>query len=210
MAWIAFRSDPQEPMAREHLATELDLLIRTRLPNGRFGELLQGHEADMRQEAHVLILRFLSGNRELSLPTEDENLVEIENQIQRSVSGCCRAVFFNFRKRALRYRAFHNCGVDVDAVEHPVCMHPANRTRLWELPIALQRKIIIQIMGEAVRDHLLCPQNAAIASDMVMAEKSQSEIAKSRGISRQAVHARLTKIRSLLGPLLETTEFPSY
>lgn len=197
-------------MAREHLATQLDLLIRARLSNGRFGELLQGYEADMRQEAHVLILRFLSGNRELSLTTEDGNLAEIENQIQRSVSGCCRAVFFNFRKHALRYRAFHVCGVDVDAVEHPVCMHPANRSQLWELPTALQRKIIVQIMGEAVRDRVLCPQNAALALDMVLEAKSQSEVAKSLGISRQAVHARLTKIRSLLGPLLETTEFPSY
>ena len=208
-AWLSYCQDPDSQQSREHLAGCLDQTFKIRLPNGRYDGILQGREADVRQEAYLLLVsNYLPGNEELFAATQARNLLEISCQIEKSLNGSIRSTFQTLRKSILRHLQIHAYGENPDDPGQTMCLHPAHHTTLWDLPFEIQRELVFSALNLAVREKHLMPHHANVAFAMVDGEMSQQQLATKLGVSRQAIHQQLQPVREFLQAHIETVELP--
>jgi hypothetical protein len=156
----------------------------------------------------LLIGRYLAGNAELLEATASGDLAEVANQLRKSVSGAVRTECDSLRRNLNRDLTHIEEGTDPDTVLAPRTMHPANRTALWEMPFEQQQLLVFVALEKAVTQHLVSSRSAGLAREMVEDGKSQSDLARSRGVSRQSVHEALGPVREILAKLIEGEEFP--
>ena len=204
-AWISYCNSPES--AEGELALHLDALLRKRLPAGHYKGVIKGQEDEVRQEAYLLLVqRYLAGNAALFAATARGDEGEIANQIDKSLRGSLKSVARTLKKGARRRLKTHDYDADVDAL----CGadHPANRRNFWALPFEAQRALVFSVLRRAAEQNRLPRRSVEIASDMLGREMSQSWLAKSRGISRQAVHQHVARVRDLLKREIRRTEFP--
>jgi predicted DNA-binding protein YlxM (UPF0122 family) len=203
-AWISFCASPDN---QDELARQLDALLKSRLPDGRCQEPIAGQEAEIRQEAYLLLVqRYLSGNPALFDATEVLDMDEIAEQIERSARASLTAVKRAMKKAALKCAKVHDEGADIDAVSGSE--HPANRTNFWALPHELQRGLVFATLRRAVNENRLTQRTISIAVNMLESERGQSPAAKAHGISRQSVHQHLSRVREVLKTEIAHAEFP--
>jgi hypothetical protein len=209
LAWFAYCFTPRCPSAREELASHLDLLLQQRLPDGYHATPLQGMEGDIRQKAHLLLIgRYLAGNAKLLEATASGDLAEVANQLCKSVGGAVRAECDSLRKKLDRESEHIEEGSDPDSIPDLQNTHPANRRALWELPFEQQRLLVFAVLEKAVVQELVSSRSAGLARELVEDGKSQSDLARSCGVSRQSVHEALGPVREILAKLIESEEFP--
>jgi hypothetical protein len=209
LAWFAYCFTPSCPSAREELASHLDLLLQQRLPDGYYATSLQGMEGDIRQKAHLLLIgRYLAGNAELLEATASGDLAEVANQLCKSVGGAVRAERDSLRKKLDRESEHIEQGSDPDSIPDLQNTHPANRRALWELPFEQQQLLVFAALEKAVIQNLVSGRSAGLAREMVSEGKSQSDVARCRGITRQSVHEALGPVREVIAELIEREEFP--
>lgn len=207
-AWLDYCDHPQNRETAEAFGRHLDRLFRQRLPDRRCSGVLEGREAEIRQEAYLLLVgSFLAGNRELVPATRARDHGRIAREILRSLSGSISAISRTLARHAIRYRQLH--AGDPDFCPEAACVHPAYRKSLWELPFELQRELVFAVLERAIRNKLLAARGARIAMEMVDGNLTQSGVAASLGISRQAVHQQLGPVRDFLADHIEDEEFPS-
>lgn len=208
-SWFGYCFAPRCRSAREELAIHLDRLLQERLPDGCCVPPLQGHEADLRQKANLLLIgRYLAGNTKLLEATAAGDLAEVANQIRRSVGGAISAEHNSLQKKLYHDLSHIKEDADPDTVLAARTIHPANRRTLWELPFEQQQILVFAALEKAVTQHLVTNRSAGLAREMVEDGKSQSDLARSRGISRQSVHEALGPVREILAQLIENEEFP--
>jgi DNA-binding CsgD family transcriptional regulator len=207
-AWLDYCDHPENREASEAFGRHLDRLFRQRLPDRRCSGVLEGHEAEIRQEAYLLLVgSFLAGNRELITATQAQDHGRIACEILRSLAGSISAISRTLARHTIRYRRLH--AGDPDLCSEAVCLHPSCRESLWELPFELQRELVFAVLERAIRNKLLAARGARIAMEMVDGNLTQSEVAASLGISRQAVHQQLGPVRDYLADHIEEEELPS-
>ena len=208
-AWLSYCGDPDSQANRDHMAHNLDQIFKSRLPNERYDGIMKGREADVRQEAYLLLVsNYLPGNEGLFAATQAGNITEISNQIEKSLNGSIRSTYQTLRKSILRHLQFHAYGDDPDATAQGACQHPAHRTTMWDLPYETQRELVFAALHVAVREKHLKPHHAAVATAMVDREMSQQQLATEMGVTRQTIHQRLQPVREFLQAHIETLEFP--
>ena len=208
-AWLAYCQSTDSALAADHLANHLDALFKRRVPDGHYTGVLKGRDEDVRQEAYLLLIgNYLAGNPDLVVATASGDQRAIAEEIQKSLAGSVRAVSKTLKKRILRHQKTHVYGEDLDTHANYTCIHPSCRRSIWELPIDLQRKIVFASLSIAIRDKLILARSAKVAMDMIESGLSQSQVARSRGVSRQTVHAILDPVRKHLAKVVATQEFP--
>ena len=206
-AWLSYCRDPKCREACGHLAVQLNGLLKIRVPDGLYQGVLKGLEDEVRQEAYLLLVgKYLAGNPELIAATAAGSRKEIANQIMKSICGSIRSVRQTMKKQRWRRMDIYACGEDIDAI--PRVWHPAQRSSLWDLPFELQREMVFASLQNAIEEKLLKARSARIAMTMVDEGLTQSDIAKSLGISRPAVHQMLAPVRDYLRSDIEKREFP--
>jgi hypothetical protein len=87
-------------------------------------------------------------------------------------------------------------------------MHPANRGTLWELPFEQQQLLVFTALEGAVTRGLVSGRSASLARELMSEGKSQSDLARSHGITRQSVHVALAPVRAAISKLIDAEEFP--
>lgn len=208
-AWQQFCNEPENGRVREQLAIEIDAILKMRLPIGRLSGLLQRREEDIRQQAYMLLVgKYLCGNRKLLAATVLGNRPEIRSQIERSISGSIRTISRNMKHAQKRHLEYHVYCEVLNDEPQATSIHPAGRMSLWELPFADQRALVFDALAQAVSKKLIRARNARIAMEMVDAKLNQRQIAKSLGISPQAIHRILAPVRKHLPKIIESQEFP--
>lgn len=208
-AWVDYCKQPDNKNTRERLGSELDPALRTGLPNGRLPGILKGKEEDLRQEAGLMLLKkYLAGNKKLVEATLSGDMPEIVRQIERSVCASINISIWQLKKSLLKDGMVLEFSEAIDAHPRAVSAHPAWRNTLWELPLALQRELVFSCLRSAVREKHLLETNANIALTMMDKGLTQSEMAGSLGISRQAIHQRLAPVRKYLRKHIKDVEFP--
>jgi len=171
--------------------------------------LLKGKEDEIRQESILLLLsRYLAGNADLIAATKKANLAEIKSQLQRSIFAAVQATSRSLLRSIERERKRYEYSDSID--EHPraTCLHPAERTTLWQLPYETQLELVFGALRMAIEEKLLPEKNLQLVMTMLKAGLSQTQIALSLGISRQAVHQRIEHVRNHLRKQIEKEEFP--
>ena len=208
-AWQDYCHDPDSSLAADLLAIHLDAQFKRRVPDGHFTGILKGRDGDVRQEAYLLLLgKYLGGNPGLLAATATGNRQAIVDEIQRSLGSSIRSVSKTLKKQMLRHEKIHAYGEDIDTHPKNTCTHPACRENIWELPFELQKQIVFASLRIAIRDNRLLARSARVVMDMLEKGLTQSQIAESQGISRQAVHAILAPVRRHLVKVVATQEFP--
>jgi len=206
-SWLAFVETPDKESAQNRFATELNDLVRKFLVAGSLMEPLRNMREDLGQEASLLLFsRLLAGNKELVAATRAGNRKEIAGQIRRSVSAAIRfskwKLFSKLAGRPVQLQP------DKDKREISTYQHPANFKALRELPLDAQHKLVMNMLRRAVRELHLTPGNADLAQTLIENNLTQAELARSIGVTREAVHQRLKPVWRFLRKAIDDEEFP--
>lgn len=195
------------PKWGEKFASLLDRRLKQILPEGRLRDLLEGQESEIRQRAALLLLQsYLNGNRILQSATEREDLAEVANQIQRSINASLRLASCRVR-RALDRDRKRFTELD-ESVHSSSVMHPAWRKKVSELPFEARRSLLLMLLEDGVRARSISKANSHMVREMIDSDMTQADMAREIGISRPAVHQRISSVGAAIAASLEKTEFP--
>lgn len=203
--WLAYAAGPKSFEKLDKFAVELDHALHWCLPSSILRGPLRGRENEIRQDAAILLVgTFLVGNKRLMNATRKGIVREVENQLARSISGAVRYSLRRLRRQAARDAVLFRRLYHQDAGS---CSHPSAQ-KFWGLPLAVQHELALQALHVAVTGKLLSRKQADVAASIVADNISPSDLARQRGISRQAVHQSLQPVRKYLWTVIETLEFP--
>jgi len=207
--WLDFYSNPDDDQALNQLGAEIDELLCRFLPRGRFLGILLDWEEEIRQEAGLLLYnRYLAGNKGLIAATRAKDHDEIAGHIRRSVWVALKVTVWRYRKKLHEWIQIFESNVNLD--EHPLAVwpHPADYRQIGELPLEVQLHLVRVALRRAVREKRLGAQNVELACTLLEGNVTQAELAKSRGVTRQAINQRLASVRKYLQDAIHNEEFP--
>lgn len=207
--WLSLWNNPDDEHALDQLGTEIDYLLCRLLPRGRILGPLLDWEADIRQEAGLLLYqRYLAGNKDLISASRLQDHEEITGQIRRAVWVALKVTIWRYRKKFRRVIQLFESSANIDEFKDIAWPHPAEYRRIGELPLDVQLHLVRSVLRRAVREKRLSVENAAIASTLLEGNISQAQLAKSLGVSRQAINQRLLPVRQYLQSAIHDEEFP--
>lgn len=204
--WKAFALDPRNQRNINNLASSLEEGIRIRLPDYFFGGMLRGYEAEIRQDAILMLLgRYLAGNRNLAWHTTAGNLVGMENELQRSIAASIR-----FSKLRLKRRLAigQNRSEELTEENGGFYDHPASRKGFFALPYHAQLQLCIAALRVALSSKSVSPASAKVAMLMIEEGLSEAGAARALGKSPSAINQLLKKVRKHLPRIIKSMEFP--
>jgi len=206
-SWIDFLQSPEDTSAQNRFANELNTLVRRFHTRASLIEPLRNLSEDLCQEANLLLLsKLLAGNQELIAATCDRNRAAISGQLRRSVSAALR--FSKWKLIKSLSRSLGEFQPEQDRGEAAIYQHPANVTKLCDFSIEFQQKLVMEMLHRAVNDLALTSDSAELARHHVINNLTQADIARSLGVTRQAVCQRLAPVWRYLRKALNDQEFP--
>jgi len=195
--WVDYCEKPDVPDYIRCVTELLDSTIKQSLPHGKFVGVLLGREAEVRQEAFLLLMhRYLAGNTRLIVATTERNFEAIENQIYRSIHAALWIAKRKLLRSLIHERDRYQFLETMDDTLVGCCLHPAEHKTLWDLPYDAQCALVVVSLRRAIADKLLPSKSATTALAMVEGKLNQSHVAKTLGVTRQAVHHQLQPVRA--------------
>jgi len=162
---------------------------------------------DLCQEACLLLFaKLLAGNRELVAATRAGHRAAMAGQLRRSVSAALRFSRWKLIKKQILHSDLAHSNEESQEVAYS--QHPANVTALRQLSLEAQQKLVIDMLIKAVRELHIAPVNAALARSLLENNLTQTDLAKSLGVTRQALHQRLKPVWRFLRKAIDDVEFP--
>lgn len=206
-SWIAFIQAPDAESAQNRFATELHKLVRKFLLRASLITPLKNLSDDLCQEACLLLFsKLLAGNEDLVAATRSGHRSLMAGQLRCSVSAALRFAKWKLLKKITRAPDHFQAGKDDEEVAtYP---HPAHFTELRELSFETQQKLVLDMLRQAVCDLHLNSANAELAHTLVENNLTQADLARSLGVTRQAVSQRLNPIWRYLRQAIDEQEFP--
>lgn len=208
--WLTFWQNPNDEFALDELGIEIDNILRTLLPRGKTaGTLLSNWEEDIRQEAGILLYRrFLVGNEELIAATQNNNHGAISEHLKRSVWAALKSTIWPLRRKILQWEEVFESRENLEELGGTTNPHPSELQQIGDLPIEVQLELVRSALQRASREKRLSTQSVEIARSLLDGDLTQAEIARARGVSRQAINQRLAPVRNYLRNAIQTEEFP--
>ena len=137
----------------------------------------------------MLFVNLLAGNRELAIATRNRKQLEVTRQLHRSASAALKFSRWKLLKKSCReVTLFRLDEENIDAVS---CQHTSSFNALHRLPLDAQQKLVLDTIREAVAQLQLGPNTAELARTLIEENVTQTELAKSLGVTRQAVNQRV-------------------
>jgi len=205
--WIEFIQAPHDEDARNRFATELNDLVRKFLRPSTLIPQLRSLSEDLCQEAcQLLFSNLLRGNRCLVAATRARQHSLIAGQLRCSVSAALRFAKWKVLKKLAR--PLDQPQQAQDQHEIASCQHPANFASLRELPPEAQQKLVLDMLHQAVCELRLNSDHAELARTLLENDLTQADLARSLGVSRQAVSQRLNPVWRYLRQAINYQEFP--
>ena len=206
LVWKAFALDPRNQRNINNLAISLEEAIRIRLPDYFFSGILAGYEAEIRQDAILMLLgRYLAGNRELALHTEDCNPAGIENELGRSIGAAIRYAKLRLKRRLATVQ---NRSEELTEENGGFYDHPASRKGFFALPYHAQLQLCLAALRVALSNKSVSPAGAKVATLMIKEGLSAAEASRVLGKSPSAINQLLKKVRKNLPGIINNSEFP--
>ncbi len=207
-AWLAFWQEPEDTEALNRVGVEIDPILRNFLSR-RFRGTPPSWRHDVLQEAgHLLYWRYLVGNKRLTEASKRADRAEIENQIHAAAWTSLQTTIREFRRRFRAYCQLFDSSGEFDDKLANSCRHPAQRTVVTELSLDERIQIIDRALRRAAIEGSLSANSIEIARTLLSEGCSQSELADTRGVSRQAISQCLDPVRRYLREAVDAEEFP--
>jgi hypothetical protein len=86
--------------------------------------------------------------------------------------------------------------------------HPANFRGLHDLPIAAQRELLIDLVGQGVDSEAITRETGQLATKVIDEDMTPTAAGRALGMSRRKAHAQMQRLRGYINRNLEQTEFP--
>ena len=205
--WIEFIQDPHDEASKNRFATELNDLVRKFLRPSKLIPPLKNLSDDLCQEAcQLLFSKLLEGNSSLVAATSARHRSVIAGQLRCSVSAALRFAKLKALKKLAR--TLNQPQPLQDHREIATCQHPANFTALRELPPEAQQKLVLGMLHQAVSELHINSEHAELARTLLENDLTQADLARSLGVSRQAIHQRLNPVWRHLRQAIDEQEFP--
>lgn len=206
-SWMAFVQAPDNASAQNRFAAELNEQVRKFLLRGTLITPLKNLSDDLCQEACMLLFaKLLAGNEDLVAATRVGHRPSIAGQLRRSVSAALRFSRWKLLKRISPQS--EQSEPEKIRGETEGNQHPANFTTFRELPLERQQKLVLDMLRQAVRDLRLAPDKAELARSLLENNHTQADLARSLGVTRQALHQRLQPVWRFLRKAIDDHEFP--
>lgn len=207
-AWISYYADPHKEGAKEILAVEVDAELQRGYPRMQ-GQWLQGSEADVKSHAtRLLVDSYFLGNPKLLRATEHGDLRRIADQLLRCVRGALSTAKRQTLKPIRRHRRLLDKVARVSARSNLSARHPANYRSLHDLPIAAQRELLIDLIGQGVEAEAITRETGRLATKVIDEDMTPAAAGRALGMSRRKAHAQMKSLRGYINRNLEQTEFP--
>lgn len=187
------------------IADEIEALCKRKLRDGVLRENLAGLEAEIRQDAMIMLLRgFLDGNRRFVAAAAKNDPDAIEINLPRVVA---LAIRYNIIRMAHCVTVASSRSTQFRECDGGACQHPAEM-REEELPYEIRLRMAIMGLKLAEEMCSISPENAKITATILTGELTVDELAKKRGVNRSAIYQRLKGVCSVLPPIMEMIEVP--
>ena len=201
-------AEPDMQEALNNMGEALDKVLRQRLPDQTFVGPLAGMEAEIRQDAMLLLIeRFLFSNPQLQAATNSGDSAAIENEIYRSINGALKICRPRLRREITREQSRHQEGLEEGDPRWGTCEHPSHQS-FWSLPFEIQKEVVFLLVRNGVAQQQLTAEGAALVIGMLEESLNLSALAAARKISRQVAFYRVKPVRRFLRENLDKTEFP--
>lgn len=206
-SWLAHRHHPGDAEMLNRFGGLANVGLRRHLPNGSRGGALRGLEADIRQEAFLILNRYLRGNPEVAKAELRGDLQELE----RLIHQCLRIATSIASKRMARASAALRDGSheEVRVKTEPSTLHPYDVTQEADLSEGERRSLALAAVDEAVRAGALSLRDAEMVRSRIEQGLSQADYARQQGVSREAIHQREVRAVRVLRRTVRKTEVPS-
>lgn len=206
-SWVDLMQSPDDVTARNRFAFELHTQVRKFASSGSSLLSLTNLKDDLCQEACLLLFsKLLAGNKALGAATQARHRKWISGQLRRSISAALR--FSRWKILKSLGRSLCEIQTEQQLCERASYQHPANITRLCDFSIEVQQQLILEMLRRAMNELALTTDRAELARSLVTNNLTQAEVARSLGISRQAIHQRLNPVWRYLRRAIEDQEFP--
>jgi DNA-directed RNA polymerase specialized sigma24 family protein len=195
-------SNPENDSDLEMIANDLTALASRHLPDHVLGGILRGHEADIRQDAVLLAMRWHAARR------------------KKSAAGCppaepwipARAVC-----AALRYKKLEHAKEQQAELRARQSLAVAEKARQVSEPVSGQDEprpidVLVDLLRRAIRAALetgqLSPANASVAWRVFVDRVPARELAEQLGLHRSAIYQHLDRVRRVVPGILRQFEYP--
>lgn len=207
-AWLSYHADPHKEGTKEALAVEVDAALKRGYPRLR-GQWLQGSEADVQSRAATLLVdSYFTGNRRLLRATKRGDLPKIADELLRSLRGAVSTAKRDTLKPIRKHLKLLDEVARVSARTLRSVRHPANFRGLHDLPIAAQRELLIDLVGQGVDSEAITRETGQLATKVIDENMTPTAAGCALGMSRRKAHAQMQRLRGYINRNLEQTEFP--
>lgn len=197
--------NPWNEAELDDLANQIDEISRRRLPDGVMGGILANREAEVRQDAALMLLQgFLGGNLDFMEADEGKDRDATAYHLERVTS----IALFHCKNRLKRKLAKEqNRQVEIGERTTGSCLHPADLD-FWNLPYPIRIEMRKASLRLGVSTGEISVSSANIINLVINEKMSAQKIADRFGITRGAVYQRFDPVRKVLVNLIAKIEVP--
>lgn len=188
------------------MVADFDEATRSRLPDGVMGGVLRNHEAEIRQEAILIQLKWFLKNH--------GGFGGVQNQRNPHFDwNFPKAAAYALRYAKLRHiaRLDAECGkqeplteANGGAYQHGVDMP------LWKLPKAIRCAMALRGIRHAADRSLISAGNAEVARLVLEEGMSVARVAARRGVTRGAIYQQLSRLRVVMPAIMAEIEVTTF
>jgi hypothetical protein len=179
----------------ESLASELNQLAKSKLPDGRLDGVLRGQEPEIRQDAILLALRWFG-----RCTSKDEWVPAA------SIAHALRFIKLRYARR-LSKRPEH-IQIDEEFIPVTLTFIDTYTSPMSGRPHAIQ--MAIQAIHQATKSGVISTSNAAIVLMALEDEQPVSTIAKRLKLTTGAVYYHINQVRAALPTIVASIEEPGF
>ena len=181
---------------------------RIRLPDGVLGGALRNHEAEIRQDAVLIQLKWYLKQR---------RFLAAGGARKRRNRNCCwnfpKAAAYALKYAKLRYidRLATESGNNEPLTEANggVCQHAVDLP-LWRLPKAVRQAMALCGIRLAADRCLISPGNADVARLVLEEGMPVARVAARHGVTRGAIYQQLLRVGAVVSSVMDEIEVPTF
>ena len=189
------------------MAAAIDVATRSRLPDGVMGGVLRNHEAEIRQEAILIQLKWLF---------EQHQGIDAGGAWKQRDRYYCwnypKAAAYALKYAKLRHidRLASESGNHEPLTEGNggVCRHASDR-QMWKLPKPVRHAMALCGIRDAENRGQISARNAEVAR-LILDGMSVVQVARQCGVTRGAIYEQLRRVGSILPKIMEEIEVPTF
>jgi hypothetical protein len=183
----------------DDIACELDSLARQRLPDKVLRGDLTGLEAEIRQDAILLALRWFLKHQ--------NDLQHRKIYPWNPIHAVAAALRISKREHLKEIRRDHDRRLSLPDYEGSVTVHPANfRQSDWSSTTILT--LTQRAIWQAHLTRKITASNAAVALELLGGGISIADLAKRLGVHRSSIYQHLAKVKNQIPHIIDGMELP--